>query len=281
MFAEADRVYVIAEIGSNHGGSLDGALALIDDAAAAGADAVKFQMLRADTMYPAGERREITRAWELPEAWLPQLATRAAGRNVGFLCSAFDGETVAAVDPWVPAHKIASLELTWDSLLRNVAQRGKPMLVSTGAATLDQIRWALGIIRSVAPELEVVLMHCVCAYPAPLEESNLLAIISMSSKFRVQVGLSSHVMDPWDSCIEAAAAVALGAPVVEKHLRPATDRLPLAPDWGHALGPTDFARMVDVIRRTEVMLGDGTKRVMPSEEALRHLQRGPLGLRGA
>lgn len=281
MFTDRNHVYVVAEIGSNHGDSLRVAVRLIEAAAAAGADAVKFQLYRAETLYPEGDRREAARAWELNDRWLPTLATEALDRGVDFLCSVFDGETAAAVDPYVKAHKIASLEITWDSLLRNVAQRGKPMLVSTGAATTEQIRWALGVIRSVAPELEVVLMHCVAAYPAPLEEANLLAIIQMSAKFGVQVGLSDHTKDPITA---PAAAVALGAPVIEKHVRLGRTPAPygnVPPDFWHSIDAEDFARMVEAIRLTERALGDGKKRVMPSEEPLRPLQRGPLGLRGA
>lgn len=281
-FLDRERVYVVAEVGSNHRQRLEAAIALIHAAAAAGADAVKFQMFRADTMYERNSDGWLTaKQWELDEHWLPDLAGACSDRGVDFLCSVFDGETAAVVDPLVRAHKIASLELTWDSLLRNVAQRGKPILLSTGAATLEQIAWALGVIRGEAPDLEVVLMQCVCAYPAPLEESNLLALISMSAKFGVRVGLSDHTRTPWKAPM---IATALGAPVIEKHIR--LDRTPapegeVPPDFWHAIDPTEFNDMVIAIRETEAALGDGRKRVMPSEEGLRSLQRGPRGLRGA
>lgn len=268
-------VYVIAEAGSNHDGDLARALDLVAAAAEAGANAVKFQAWNPDTMYVPGSAGHAGAvAHRLPIEWLPSLAAHAAASGIDFLCSVFDGETAAAVDPYVKMHKIASLELTWDSLLRCIAAKGKPILLSTGAATLEQIGWAVSTIREANPAAQLTLLHCVTAYPAPMSDMNLHAILTMSVKFQCKVGFSDHST----GTIAPVIAVALGAPVIEKHFT--LDKSRWGPDHHYAQEPHELRAMIGLIRVAESALGDGTKRPMPSEAELRALQRGPKGLRG-
>ena len=154
-------VYFIAEAGSNHDGNLDQARRLIDVAAAAGADAVKFQTFRADTLYARGAGKsaylktarsinDIIRDLEMPLEWIPILAAHCADRGVHFLSTPFDERAADALDPHVPAFKIASYEMTHYPLVQHVARKGKPVIISTGTADLEEVRDAIGAIRAVS-----------------------------------------------------------------------------------------------------------------------------------
>ncbi len=246
-------VYVIAEVGSNHDGSLDQAKRLICVAAEAGADCVKFQLYRADTLYPGSHT-----AGAVPDEWLPELKECCAGHGVEFLCSVFCMDTLAAyleVEP--SAVKIASPEATDIELLAAVYESGLPAFVSTGAMDwemLDKTELVLG-----GPH---VLLHCVSSYPSPARQMNLRAIPAMIERYGVPVGLSDHTSNP---ALAPAVAVALGACVIEKHIT--LDRRAVGPDHSFALEPTAFGLMVKNVHVAQRMLGDGVKRVQPSEDA--------------
>ncbi len=273
--------YVIAEAGSNHNGDLSQALALIDVAAEAGADAVKFQVFKADKLYPPtagksdylGDDRsiyDIIQAMELPNGWLPRIVehTRAAGLD--FLCSAFDEGAVDLIDPYVDAFKCASYEMNHTPLLAHMARIGKPILLSTGAATLDEVGEAVATVRSAAPGagLPLVLLQCTASYPAPLESAHLRVMTTLRETFGVWSGLSDHTADPITAPM---AAVALGAMVVEKHYT-LNKGLP-GPDHAFALEPRELREMVQRIRAVEQALGSGVKAVDPAEQELRAFAR--------
>ena len=270
--------FIIAEAGSNHNGRLDQATQLIDAAASAGADAVKFQLFRAGTLYPTTAGRsdylkqdrsiyDIVAEMEMPEAWLPELARHCRERGVVFLASAFDEALVDRLDPFVPAHKIASYEMTHLPLVRHVAAKGKPVILSTGTATLEEVRETVEAVRgSGNPPL--VLLQCTAAYPAPFESLNLRTLTTMQQAFGVPVGLSDHSED---ALVGPLGAVALGAAVLEKHFT--LDRALPGPDHRFALEPDGLRLMIQQVRALEQALGDGKKQTHPVEGELRGFAR--------
>lgn len=273
-----DRCYVIAEAGSNHNGDLNLALRLIDAASKAGADAVKFQLFRAETMYPQGagtadylgdetDIYEIIARMELPAEWLPRLAAACREREIDFLATPFDEASVDALDPFVPLFKIASYELTHHPLLAHVASKGKPVLLSTGAADLEEIEHALDVLRSAGTG-EITLLQCTAAYPTRLEALNVSVLAQLRDRFGVQVGLSDHSEDP---VIAPVVAIGAGASVIEKHFT--LDRGLPGPDHRFALEPDELGRMVAAIRDAERAWGSGIKHVHEDEEELRAFAR--------
>jgi len=267
--------YVIAEAGSNHDGRLDQARRLIDVAAEAGADAVKFQLFRAKKLYARKAGRseylkldrpiyDIIADMEMPYEWLPPLARHAAERSIDFMASVFDEESVDVLDPLVAAFKIASYEMTHLPLVRHAAAKKKPLIVSTGTADLDEVRETVAAIGA-AP---FALLQCTAAYPAPLDALNVRAVVTLKATFGVPVGLSDHSRDP---LIGPLAAVALGANVLEKHFT-LSNRLP-GPDHGFAIEPHELSELVRRVRETERALGTGDKKVQPVEEELRRFAR--------
>ena len=272
------RCYVIAEAGSNHDGHVDQALRLIDVAADAGADAVKFQVFRAQALYAQGAGssdylgdprsiRDIIAALQVPPDWLPLLAAHAAERRIDFLASAFDEESVDLIDPFVAAHKCASYEMTHHPLVAHMARKGKTLIMSTGTADLPEVAEAVSVVRATA-DVPLVLLQCTASYPTPLADLNLRAMRTMAGAFGVPVGLSDHSRHP---TIGPAAAVALGACVIEKHFTLSND-LP-GPDHRFALEPRQLVEMVAAIRGTEEALGSGEKTSAPVEQELRRFAR--------
>jgi sialic acid synthase SpsE len=271
-------VYVIAEAGSNHNGNLETALALIDVAADAGADAVKFQTFTAKRLYPKsagtsdylGDSRsiyDIIEAMQMPAAWLAKLCGRAHERGIAFISSPFHEEAVDVLAPFVDAFKIASYELTHVPLLERVARAGKPILISSGAATFEEVREAVRALRA-ANTRALVVLQCTARYPAPLDTANVRAVATLREKLEVLTGLSDHTRDPTAAPMAAAA---LGAVVIEKHFT-LSNRLP-GPDHAFAVEPHELARLVEGVRRVEQVLGSGEKVVQPVEEELRQFAR--------
>ena len=270
--------YVIAEAGSNHNGRLAQALSLIDLAASARVDAVKFQLFRASRMYPrsAGVSDylatstpiyDIIKAMEMPYEWLPALAERCDRAGVELLLSVFDEESADRVDPYVKAFKVASYEMTHLPLVRHICEKGKPVLVSTGTADLSEVAETVTVCREVGI-YDPILMQCTAAYPAPLETLNVRALRTLEQAFDVPVGLSDHSRDPF---VGPMTAVACGAAVVEKHFT-LNNNLP-GPDHCFAVEPKELRMMVDRIRETTSALGIESKVVAPVEEELRAFAR--------
>ena len=265
--------YVIAEAGSNHNRDLGIARKLIDVAADAGADAVKFQTYSGRTLYSTKTPRfdyleddlaakpahELLEEIALPRDWQPILAEHCRERGVEFLSSPFDRQAVDELDALdVGAFKIASFELVDLPFIRYAAARGRPLILSTGMATLGEIEEALAAARD-AGCTELALLQCASLYPAPAHVMNLRTIPTMQAAFGVPVGLSDHTLGTH----AAVAAVALGACIIEKHFT--LDRTMSGPDHPFAAEPQELRDLVTHIRDTEAALGDGVKRG-PSEE---------------
>lgn len=278
------RTYVIAEAGVNHDGLLQRALALVDAAAAAGADAVKFQTFDADKIVtssapkapyqlartdPTESQREMLRRYQLDDDAYRQLLQRCSEKEIEFLSTPFDLESIERLNRLgVRAFKLGSGELTNLPMLRDLAKRGKPVYLSSGMSTLGEVGSALRALR--AGGVEVTVLHCTSAYPAPPDEANLLAMRTIARTLCVPVGYSDHTT----SLNIPVAAVALGASVIEKHLT--LDRGLPGPDHAASLEPAEFAAMVRAIREVEAALGDGIKRLMPSETSTRSVGRKSL-----
>lgn len=280
------RVYVIAEAGSNWRmgtAKRDWAMAqaLIDVAVAAGADAVKFQTYRPETVYvansgesdylaEAGTKEDIRSIFAdlaMPYDMIPRLAEYCRQRDIAFLSTPFSPDDFAAIDPYVAVHKIASYEISHVHLLRLAAQSGKPLVLSCGAATEDDIAWAIDAYHGFGGR-DLCLMQCTAKYPAPLSSLNLAAIATLKRRFGVATGLSDHSRQP---ALAPVMAVALGARVIEKHFT-LDNRLP-GPDHSFALPPDDLAEMIRGIREAEQAAGDGLKRILPEERELASFAR--------
>lgn len=263
-----EKVFIIAELSANHNGSLDTALRTIDAMKDAGADAIKLQTYTPDTITLDCDSEMFTISqgtlWDkrkfhdlyaeamTPWEWHSILFDHAKSLGMAAFSSPFD---VSAVDFLstlnVPAYKIASFEITDIPLIEYTAAKGKPMIISTGIATLSDIEEALEACRRVGNS-NITLLKCTSAYPAALEEMNLLTISDMKNRFGGCVGLSDHTM----SLSAPIAAVALGARVIEKHF--ILDRGMGGADSAFSLEPHEFKMMVDAVRDTEKLLGKVT-----------------------
>ena len=254
-------VLIIAEIGVNHNGNMDTAYKLIDMAALCNADIVKFQLFDPARLDPAGDRRDMLKRVALSQHQHALLNGFAATRNIEFLSTLFDVDSLAfLVGLGVKRIKIASGNLDNDALLRAASNAGLPILLSTGIATPRKIMGALEHIdREMWPL--VTLMHCTSAYPCPDEDVNLRAMSALWDAPGYNFGFSDHS----EGIMAALGAVAMGASVIEKHLT--LDRHCIGPDHSTSSEPHEFLDMVSMIRRLERQLGDGVKRVMPSEAA--------------
>ena len=254
---------VIAEIGSNHNHEFDRAIAMIDAAVDAGADAVKFQTFRADEHYSRktpgfkylddADTHALIKSLEIDRSWHRPLKEHAESRGVVFFSSPCDSEAIqelAALD--TAAYKIASFDLPDLGLIKEMAEIGKPVLLSTGMADWGDIERAVAACRSVDND-QVVLLQCTSLYPAPESLSNLAAMAAMRERFGVIAGYSDHTLG--DEV--ALASVALGSAVIEKHFT--LDRSLPGPDHAFAIEPHELANMVERIRHVESALGDGDK----------------------
>lgn len=282
------RVYVIAEAGVNHNGSVEMATELVRAARRAGADAVKFQAFRAEALASPRARKadyqiretggeqsqlDMLRALEFGED--EHRAVLAVGREVGIdvLSSAFDLESLDMLTRLgITTLKVPSGEITNLPYLRAVASAAGGgtgrVILSTGMADLAEVGAGLDVLeRGAVAHDDIVLLHCTTEYPAPFEDVNLRAMVAMRDEFGVAVGYSDHT----DGSNVATAAVALGAVVIEKHLT--LDRTLLGPDHAASLEPAEFANMVEGIREVELALGSEEKRPAAAEEVTRDLVR--------
>lgn len=305
------RVLIIAEAGVNHDGDLARALDLVDAAAEAGADVVKFQTFRADrlaradapkaayqerTTGAAESQHAMLKRLELSEDDHAALIDRCAARGIRFLSSPFDGESLALLTGrfGLDTLKLGSGELTNGPLLLAAARSGAKVILSTGMATLDEVRTALGVLaygivgRGTPAGLDachaalcteegqggvmerVTLMHCTTEYPAAVEDTNLAAMGTLRRAFGLPVGYSDHT----DGDAVTLAAVALGAVAIEKHMT--LDRTLPGPDHRASVEPDAFAAMVRGIRTVEAAIGDGVKRPSGPEIANRAVARKSL-----
>ena len=235
-------VFLIAEIGVNHNGYVDAAIQLIDAAVDAGADAVKFQAFTAERLDPPGDRQEMLKCFELSEGKLLELCSYAASRCIEFMVTPFDVDWLyASVELLkVKRIKLASGAITNDELILAADESGLPVLLSTGMATLDEIRHAMAMMCG-----DVELMHCVSAYPTMPYELNLQRITRLQSEFGCHVGLSDHSLSIYPSI----AAVGMGVTSIERHLT--LDQRWNGPDHAASLTPKEFGAFVAAVREVE------------------------------
>ncbi len=269
--------YIVAEMSGNHNHDLNRALRIIDAAKAAGADAVKLQTYRADTITIDHHGEEFTvqgglwsgrRLYELyeeahtPWAWHAPLFEHARRIGITVFSSPFDATAVDFLESLgAPAYKIASPELVDLPLIRQVARTGKPVILSTGAATLEEIEEAVQAARD-AGATELVVLHCTAAYPAPPEEANLASITALAERFNIVAGLSDHTL----GTTVAALAVGLGASFIEKHFTLA--RADGGVDSAFSLEPEELAQLVSAARTARAATGSPTFGPTASESSV-------------
>ncbi len=263
-----EPLFVIAELGLNHGGQIDRALAMVDAAAAAGASAVKVQTFRATELVsdqcppPAHvldrSLREFFQRFELDRSAHMAIADRARSHQMAFIATPFSPSAVEMlVDVGVDALKIASGDLTFDGLIREAAGSGLPLIISTGMSTLSETAHAVALARSHGNRA-LGLLHCVSAYPVPRGSENLRAIQTLAERFNVPVGLSDHSRDT--SAVSVVAA--LGGSIYERHLMLKGDAVV---DGAVSSDPEEFAELVDRARTMARALGHGRRECLPAE----------------
>ncbi len=278
-------VYIVAELSANHRQQYDEAVKLIKAAKDAGADAVKLQTYTPDTITIRSDAPEFRVSggtpWDgktlyelyneayTPWEWQPKLKKIADDLSIDLFSTPFDKTAVDFLEHMsVPAYKVASFELVDIPLIEYIAGKGKPVIMSTGMATVEEIREATQAARK-AGATQIALLKCTSAYPAPPEDMNLRTIPDLSKKFRMPVGLSDHTL----GIAVPAAAVALGACIVEKHFT--LSRSVPSPDSAFSLEPDEFRAMVEAIRIAEKALGD-VKYEASGEEAKSRIYRRSL-----
>ena len=258
-------VYIIAEVSANHHHKFDRTVELLKAAKHAGADAVKLQTYTPDTLTLASDKEyfrvgqdspwsgrflhDLYNEAYMPWHWQPQLKAIADDLRLTLFSSAFDPSAVDFLEEMdVPAHKIASFEIVDIPLIQKMACTGKPLIISTGMATLAEIEEAVYAARTAGAR-RIALLKCTSAYPAPVEEMNLRTIPHLREAFQVPVGLSDHTL----GITVPVAAVALGACIVEKHFT--LSRADRGPDSSFSLEPAEFKAMVEAIRTIDLALG--------------------------
>lgn len=278
-----EPVYVIAEMSANHHQEFEQAVRLVRAARAAGADAVKLQTYTPDTLTLDSGREpfrigggtlwdgktlhELYREACMPWEWHAPLQKVAQEEGITLFSTAYDPSAVDYLEALeVPVHKVASFELVDIPLIERMARTGKPMIMSTGMATLAEIDEAVRVARG-AGATALALLKCTSAYPAPPDEMNLLGIRLLAERFQVPVGLSDHTM----GIAAPSAAVALGASIVEKHFT--LSRATPGPDSAFSLEPDELRAMVEAIRTVERALGEPALGPAPREAATRAFRR--------
>lgn len=277
-----EKPFVIAEMSANHNGDFAKAVAILEAAKRAGADAVKLQTYTADTMTIDCEKDEFRidkglwagrYLYELyqqastPWEWHRDLFEKARELGITVFSTPFDETAVDLLEELnAPAYKIASFELTDLPLIQKAAATGKPMIMSTGMANWDEIEEAVTTARAAGAE-ELVVLHCVSGYPTPPEDSNLRTIPVLAERLGVPVGLSDHTL----GTTVATAAVALGACVIEKHFT--LDRTDEGPDAAFSLEPDELAELCETTRTAHAALGQPRSGRMSSEDVMSTFRR--------
>jgi N-acetylneuraminate synthase len=288
-----EKVFVIAEAGSNWRmgtaeRDMQMARKLIDVAADSGADAVKFQVYRPETTYVANAGKsdylseaeindsinDIFADLAMPYEMIGELADYCQERQIEFMATPFSIRDAEMINPWVQRHKLASYEITHAPLLKYLAQTGRPLIMSTGAATITDIDWAVDFFFSNGGR-ELILLQCTAKYPAPPESLNLRSMQLLSNRYGLKSGLSDHSRDHINGPL---AAVAMGASIIEKHFT-LHNSLP-GPDHTFAVTPVELREMISRIREVEKTLGQTVKYPQETENELRlFAQRGVQAIR--
>ncbi|MBN2458164.1 N-acetylneuraminate synthase [Candidatus Woesearchaeota archaeon] len=270
---EGQPVFIIAEAGVNHNGSLKTALDMVNAAKESGADAIKFQTFKSESIVTVDTpsatyqkkntdseetQLEMLRRYELKEDDFKELKRYCMESGIIFLSTAHTDDIIDFLDNLVPAHKTGSGDLTNIPLLRKIAEKKKTMIVGTGMATMDEVRESLNAIHDEGNN-DVVLLHCTTSYPCEPSDANLMAIKTMKDELGCLVGYSDHTT----STITPSVAVALGAVVIEKHFT--LDNNMPGPDHKASLNPAKLKDMIQNVRLTETLLGKGLKKPCQSE----------------
>jgi sialic acid synthase SpsE len=260
-------VVIIAEAACEHLGDLDRAMRMVDAAKAAGVDVIKFQLHLPEEMIPGsiqfwgGSMDDVLAQYELGPAGHESLMRYCNDIGIQYLCTPFSAAAAEILDRLgIVGFKTGSGELTNLPMQRAIARLGKPMIVSTGMATQDEVDDTVAALRD--ENANFMLTHCTSAYPPAYEEINLRYIPMMIERYHVAVGFSDHTPELWT----ALGAVAIGAPLIEKHFT--LDKALRGPDWHVSLEPVELARLVDAVRKLEAALGS-EKRIHPDEQAVR------------
>ena len=274
-----ERIFIIAEIGVNHNGNLELAKKMIKSASECGVDAVKFQTFKSEELVTENARTadyqeentnensqlEMLKNLELSFEDFKELKDYASKCNVMFISSPFDVNSVDLLETLdVPLYKLGSGELNNFELIDYVQNTNKPIIISTGMATLDEIKETYDFIKN---KDNLIILHCITGYPTSFEEANLNFIKTLQKEFDVPIGFSDH-----SPGIELPiAAIALGACVVEKHFT--LDKNLEGPDHKASLNPKEFKAMVDAIRNVEVAMGDGVRKFSENELEIKKVAR--------
>jgi N,N'-diacetyllegionaminate synthase len=277
------KILIIAEAGVNHNGNLDIALQLVDAAADAGADVVKFQTFKAESLVSVSAKKAayqqandpsedtsqlaMLKRLELPEEWHLLLKNRAEEKGIGFASTGFDKESIDFLHHiGIPFYKIPSGEITNKPLLEYVAKKGKEVILSTGMATLEEVDQAISVLmKSGLQKEQLTVLHCNTEYPTPMKDVNLLAMQTIQRELNVKIGYSDHTLG-----IEIPiAAAALGAVVIEKHFT--LDRDMEGPDHRASLEPGELSNMIRAIRNVELAIS-GTGIKSPSESEKKNIE---------
>ncbi|MHA2425491.1 MAG: N-acetylneuraminate synthase [Candidatus Thorarchaeota archaeon] len=281
---EGEPVFIIAEAGVNHNGDIKLAKKLIDAAVDAGVDAVKFQTFKTenlttrdagmakyqvDNIGETSSQYEMIQKLELSFEAFTELKQYCDSKDILFLSTPHTHDAMTFLDSLVPAFKIGSGDLTNLPFLRDLADLKKPLILSTGMSTLDEVQEAVSAVLDSGNKA-LILLHCVTNYPADIEDMNLKAMETLRNEFNLIVGFSDHS----EGHVASVAAVALGALVLEKHFTLDKD-LP-GPDHKASLDPTQLKAYVTAIRKTEASLGDGVKKPAPCEVSIKEVARKSL-----
>ena len=269
IIGENHPCYIIAEIGSNHNGNFDIACELIEKAANAGVNAVKFQTFKAKDHYSKGTKKislykediySLIEKLEIDRTWHLKLADLCARNKIDFLDSPCDFEAIElAIKVGMPLMKVASFDMIDDRLIDKISKSGKGLIFSTGMAKMSEIENAINIARNNNNN-QIAILQCTSLYPAPCNITNLKAMKTMKLAFDVVVGYSDHTLGDHISC----SAVAMGAKIIEKHYT--LDRNMIGPDHVFAIEPVELTNMVNKIRDIESAFGDGIKNGPRKEE---------------
>lgn len=277
-----ESVFIIAEAGVNHNGDIELAKKLVDVAVESGADAIKFQTFKAENVVTKNAPKadyqvkntnsnesqyDMIKKLELSEDEFKELYRYARKKGIVFLSTPFDFDSADFLEELgIPAFKVSSTDLTNLPFLEYIAEKGRPVILSTGMGTLGEIEEAINTIKNAGNE-DIILLHCITSYPAKFESLNLKAIQTLKEAFKLPVGFSDHSLGIY----APIAAVALGAVVIEKHFT--LDKNLPGPDHKASLDPEELKEMIKWIRLIEKALGDGIKRPILEEEEIKTVAR--------
>ena len=276
---EGEKTFIIAEIGVNHNGDIKLAKKMIKKASQIGADAVKFQTFIAEDMISINAEKakyqdenseessqlEMVKKLELTEKDFVELSSYADSNNILFLSSPFDKKSVDLLDKiGVPGFKIGSGEINNFELLKHIEEKGKPIIISTGMSTLDEIQETFNFITN---KEKLIILHCITGYPSKIEDANLKFINTLKENFKVPIGFSDH-----SPGIELAiASIGLGACLIEKHFT--LDKTLDGVDHQASLEPIEFKKMIDAIRNVEIAMGNGERKLCNTELEIKKVAR--------